>query len=193
MSSEPGLWVWRHPRPEGAAGLCVGAGCDLPVHWRRSKRLARRIQALARRERLPQRVLCSPLRRCADVGAWLQRWGWQLVLDPALRELDFGAWEGRPWQTIAKAQIDAWVQDFAAYAPGGGESLQALLARAGDWRPPAGAHLVVSHGGWMLARQWRARQGERSPCAADWPKPPAYAEVWRIQAGACSNIVPAPN
>jgi len=180
MSSEPRLWAWRHPRPEGARGLCVGAGCDLPVHWRRAKRLARHIQALARRERLPHRVVCSPLRRCADVGRWLQRWGWELCIDRNLRELSFGAWDGKPWSEIAKQDVDAWVADFVAYAPGGGESLQTLLTRTGSWSPPQGTQLVISHGGWMLARRWRLERGEALPTAAEWPKPPSYGSCWRL-------------
>jgi len=78
--------VWRHPRPEGAAGRCIGAGTDLIVHRRRAKRLARRIQQVARRQRLPHHVVTSPLQRCADVGRWLRRWGWRHEIDPALRD-----------------------------------------------------------------------------------------------------------
>lgn len=181
MSSEPAapLIVWRHPRPEGAAGLCVGAGSDLPVHWRRAKRLARRIQARARAERLPHHVHTSPLRRCADVGRWLQRWGWRWTPDPALRELDFGAWDGRPWTQITRGEVDAWVADFARHAPGGGEALTELLGRAAAWRPVDGG-LVVSHGGWMLARRWTLEQGQAMPSAAQWPKPPRYGECWAL-------------
>lgn len=161
--------------------MCVGSGCDLPVHWRRAKRLARRIQARARRERLAQRVVCSPLRRCAEVGRWLRRWGWQLAVDPALRELDFGAWEARPWHAIDKSEIDAWVQDFVDYAPGGGESLQALLARAANWSAPLGTQIVISHGGWMLARRWLIEHGRQTPpSAASWPRPPDYGQCWQI-------------
>lgn len=178
MSSES-LCVWRHPRPIGAAGRCIGAGTDLPVHWRAAKRLARRIQKLAQRERLPKIIYSSPLRRCAAVGAWLKAWGWRHHQDRALLELDFGAWDGRPWAVIARADIDAWVADFVAHAPGGGESLALLLARAGNWRPQDGC-LVVSHGGWMLARRWVAEQGQVLPEAEKWPTPPAYGELWRL-------------
>ncbi len=180
MHSEQLLWVWRHPRPDGAVGRCIGAGTDLPVHWRAAKRLARRIQKLAQRQRLPKVVCSSPLRRCAAVGAWLKTWGWQHRLDPRLLELDFGAWDGRAWAEIERSDIDAWVGDFVAYAPGGGESLANLLERAGDWQPPAGACLLISHGGWMLARRWRAEQGQVLPTAANWPKPPGYGELWRL-------------
>ncbi|MBO9686063.1 MAG: histidine phosphatase family protein [Mitsuaria chitosanitabida] len=167
--------VWRHPRPDGAAGRCVGGRCDLPVPPRRAKRLARRIQAHARKHRLAHEVWTSPLRRCADVGRWLKRWGWTHRIDAALAELDFGAWDGRPWAEIPKAAIDEWVRDFATFAPEGGESLTALLARASGW---SGGGLVVSHGGWMLARRWVRDHPDQAPQAARWPSPPAYGERW---------------
>lgn len=170
--------VWRHPRPEGAAGRCIGACSDLPVHWRRAKRLARRIQAHARRHRLPHAVLTSPLARCADVGRWLRRWGWQHQRDPGLLEINFGAWDGQTWDRIGQAAVEAWVADFVHHAPAGGESLQSLLQRVAAWQP--GAACAVSHGGWMLARRWLLEHGERLPGAAEWPAPPGYGEVWRL-------------
>ncbi|MBT9495316.1 MAG: histidine phosphatase family protein [Paucibacter sp.] len=180
MSFEkPEIWVWRHPRPDGAAGRCIGAGTDLPVHWRATKRLARRIQKLAQRERLPKIVYSSPLSRCADVAAWLKAWGWQHHQDPNLLELNFGAWDGRAWAEVQQTEVDAWVADFVDHAPGGGESLASLLERAGTWRPQAG-RLAISHGGWMLARRWVKEQGQVLPSAAAWPKPPGYGKMWRL-------------
>ena len=167
--------VWRHPRPEGAKGLCIGGRCDLPVDPRRAKRLARRIQSHARRHRLAHEVWTSPLRRCAEVGRWLRRWGWRHRVDASLAEIDFGAWDGRPWAEIPKMEIDAWVADFARFAPRGGEPLTALLERASGWSKGA---LVVSHGGWMLARRWRQTHWHEVPQADRWPAPPAYGERW---------------
>lgn len=171
------LTVWRHPRPEGVAGLCVGARSDPPVHWRRAKRLARRIQAHARRHRLAHEVVTSPRSRCADVGAWLARWGWRHRIDAGLLELDFGTWEGRRWDDIGAAALAAWTADFLHHRPGGGESLAALLARAA--RPPLAA-LAVGHGGWMLARRWGLESPGVAPRAADWPAPPRYGQGWRL-------------
>ncbi|OWQ83396.1 hypothetical protein CDN99_26480 [Roseateles aquatilis] len=171
------ITVWRHPRPDGANGLCVGARCDLLVDRRRAKRLARRIQAHARRHRLVQEVWTSPLRRCADVGRWLKRWGWRHHIDAALSEIDFGAWDGRAWAEIPKQQIDDWVRQFAGFAPEGGEPLTALMARASSW---SGGALVVSHGGWMLARRWAHERPEEVPEAHRWPRPPAYGERWEL-------------
>ena len=173
------IHVWRHPRPEGASGRCVGAGTDLPVPRRRAKRLARRIQQWARRERLPHVVHSSPLRRCAEVAAWLGRWGWQVRLDPALAELHFGAWEGLAWSEIRQDEIDRWVADFADHSPGGGESLRELLGRAAAWSPTEGC-IAISHGGWMLARRWRLTQGQVLPDALQWGAPPGYGERWPL-------------
>lgn len=168
--------AWRHPRPEGAEGRCIGARTDLPVDPRRAKRLARRIQRIARIHGLPRLVATSPLQRCSAVGRWLRHWGWRHRVDPALAELDFGDWDGRAWARIAPAEIDAWCADFASYAPGGGEALAAMLARAAAWQPE-GARLVVSHGGWLLARRWvEAHPHGRTPQAAEWPVAPRYGE-----------------
>ncbi|MEY2891316.1 MAG: hypothetical protein RJA98_1224 [Pseudomonadota bacterium] len=178
------LWAWRHPRPRGVAGRCIGR-TDVPVDRRRAKRLARRIQRTARQHGLPRVVCSSPLRRCADVARWLRRWGWVWQRDAALLELDFGRWDGLPWSAIARDEVDAWCADFARCAPGGGEALQAMLARAAAWQPPAsaaaGAVVVVGHAGWMLARQW-AHSGHATPPQAEhWPQAPACGALLRLR------------
>lgn len=149
---------------------------DLAVDPRRAKRLAHRIRRVARHQRLPRVVVTSPLQRCAAVGRWLRRWGWVHRVDADLVELDFGAWDGRTWQTIAAADIDAWCADFCRHAPGSGEPLARLLQRAALWRP-TGARCVVTHGGWLLARRWQQDHPDgREPRAADWPPAPRYGE-----------------
>ena len=59
------IWIWRHPKPIGAAGRCIGR-TDLPVDPRRAKRLAHRIRQHARRHHLPHAVVTSPLRRLRE-------------------------------------------------------------------------------------------------------------------------------
>jgi len=119
------LHIWRHPKPVGAAGRCLGR-TDLPVDPRKARRLAHRIRQHARCHGLPREILTSPLRRGRDVGRWLRRWGWTHRIEPGLIELDFGTWDGRPWREIAWAEVAAWEADFAGHAPGGGESLDRL-------------------------------------------------------------------
>lgn len=174
------IWVWRHPRPEGAQGRCIGR-TDLAVDHRRAKRLARRIQQAARREGLPRVVHTSPLRRCADVGCWLKCWGWVHRIDPALLEMDFGRWDGRAWVDVDRKQIDTWCEHFASHAPGGGESLAQLFDRATAWRVATSRpRLVVAHAGWMLATRWLAEAKALPSRAGDWPMPPRYGALWRL-------------
>lgn len=173
------LWVWRHPSANGARGRCVGR-TDLPLDTRRAKRLAHRIRKAARRHALPRHLFTSPLQRCAAVGRWLRRWGWQHTIDPALAEMDFGAWDGRAWTDIPAAEVDAWCTDFPHHAPGQGESLQRFFGRVAGWPAPPGAALVVGHAGWMLARRWLA-SGQPWPTRPEqWPAAPGHCSLWKI-------------
>jgi alpha-ribazole phosphatase len=173
------LWVWRHPRALGAAGRCIGR-TDLAVDPRRAKRLAHRIRTTARRQDLPRIVITSPLQRCRNVGRWLRRWGWQHRVEPALAEMDFGAWDGSRWADIPLAEVDAWCQDFLHRAPGGGETVHAFFTRVQSWTPPAPGTCIVGHAGWMLARHWLA-SGEPWPTqAAQWPAPPSHGILWTL-------------
>lgn len=178
--ADPLIWAWRHPRTRAAAGLCIGS-TDVPVDRRKAKRLARRVERVARRNALPRIVVTSQLRRSADVGRWLHRWGWVHRIEPALAELDFGDWEGRPWDAVERTEIDAWCEDFALYAPGGGESLSAMLKRAASRHstPPV---IVIGHAGWMIARRWLQEGRDVPATAAAWPAPPRYGELWRLHA-----------
>lgn len=177
----PVLYAWRHPAAIGAQGRCIGS-TDLPVDPRRAKRQAHRIRAFARRQGLPRIVVTSPLERSHAVGRWLARWGWQHRSDAALAEVDFGAWEGRAWTSVAQELIDAWCADFVHHAPGGGETVAALLHRVRCFDPGA-ARLLVTHGGWLSAVLWWCSQGQAAPCSARWPAPPRHGQGIEIRWG----------
>jgi alpha-ribazole phosphatase len=173
------LLAWRHPKAYGAAGRCIGQ-TDLLVDARKAKRLAHRIRAVARRESLPRVVTVSALRRARDVGRWLARWGWHVQVDARLNELNFGAWDGRPWSTIAWSDVQAWQDDLMHHAPGGGESLAALAARVRSFlaEPAPATRLVVTHGGWLNA--WlHVPAGATALAATDWPPAPAHMSLVR--------------
>lgn len=170
------LSVWRHARPMAAAGRCIGQ-TDLRVDRRKSKRLAHRIRAWARRHGMARVVVTSPLQRGADTGRWLARWGWRHVVDPRLVELDFGDWESRAWAEIPVEAIDAWCAEFASHRPGGGESVASLIERCAAFTadaPPGCA--LVGHAGWISAALWLQRAGGAPPQAASWPSAVGYGE-----------------
>lgn len=179
--ASPALWVWRHPRPDGAAGRCIGR-TDLRVDPRRAKRLAHRIRQTARRHGLPRRIVTSPLQRACAVGRWLRRWGWAHEVQVLLAEMDFGHWDGRTWAEIGRDEVDAWCNAFFLHRPGGGESLGELFERAASWPPRLEAHcLVVGHAGWMSARRWLA-EGRPAPAqASQWPAAPRHGSLWQLR------------
>ena len=92
--------------------------------------------------------------------------------------MDFGAWEGQAWSAIARAEIDAWAANLAGHAPGGGESLAAMLQRvalalrdAAARAHDQGADMVwISHAGVARCVQWLQQHGPgRAPQAHEWP------------------------
>ncbi|MCW7537556.1 histidine phosphatase family protein [Aquabacterium sp. A7-Y] len=185
--------IWRHPAPRGAAGRCIGV-TDLQVDARKAKRLAHRVRAEARRQRWPREVWTSPLERGVAVGRWLRRWGWRHRRDARLAELDFGAWEGRAWADVAAAEVQAWCEDFARFAPGGGEPLEALFERCrcfldevlrecGDQE----VVLIVGHGGWINTVAGVAAGSGVPQRAADWPPAPRYGALRRFTLAAASS------
>ncbi len=168
-----GLSVWRHARPSGVAGRCIGR-TEVPVDRRKSKRLAHRIRAWARRNGAPRLVITSPLQRGADVGRWLACWGWQHRRDARLLELDFGDWDGRRWADVEVAEIDAWCADFVHARPGGGEPLAALLERCAAFIADSPRACVVGHAGWISAALWLESSGGTLPEPATWPPAVGY-------------------
>lgn len=121
------LLLVRHPKPAVVPGTCYGS-TDVDVDPQDAQALlARLVDTLPRGAPLAS----SPLHRCAGLAHALAARGWPVPrLDPRLAEMHFGEWEGRPWDDIPRAQVDAWSADVAGYVPPGGESVEALAERA---------------------------------------------------------------
>ncbi len=79
--------------------------------------------------------------------------GATVVPEPRLRELDFGAFDGRSYEENLDAHGDlfrAWIDDPAGVRPPGGETLPELEARIADWLDtlPRDGHVIAfTHGG----------------------------------------------
>lgn len=150
------LHLIRHPPPLIEPGICYGR---LDVAAENADALTARLRA-----ELPPGlpVWSSPLRRCRDLAQGLQA---PPAIDERLAEMDFGAWEGRPWDDIPRRELDAWAADVAGYAPPGGESPRALQQRAlafvaGLAVPEA---VLVTHAGVIrvLLAHWQGLPPER--------------------------------
>ena len=154
------LILVRHTRPAGAGNVCYGT-TDLDVAPTFEEEAARVIEALPPAERL----VTSPLRRCRLLA---ERIGAARdlvpVIDARLREMDFGTWEGMPWDAIPQAELDAWAADFLHARPHGGESVHMLRERAwaalDDYRRSGLSHVAVTHAGVIKAARVQGGEAE---------------------------------
>ena len=141
----------RHTQPAVPAGVCYGI-TDLELAPTFDGEAAAIVAALPPVERL----VSSPLQRCQRLAERIgTAQGLIPVIDERLREFDFGAWEGVPWGSIPRTELDAWAADFFHARPHGGESVHLLRERVGtvivDYRRSGVSHVVVTHAGVIKA------------------------------------------
>ncbi|MFC3123554.1 histidine phosphatase family protein [Pseudoroseomonas globiformis] len=140
----PRLALIRHMPAAVAPGVCYGR-LDLAVRDDVDPALV--LEAL---QGFPaKRLLCSPARRCREL-AELVTAATDLVseADKRLLELDFGAWEGMPWDAVPRAALDDWAADPWGFAPPGGESGAELVARVRAFHAEMNeSAIIVAHGG----------------------------------------------
>jgi alpha-ribazole phosphatase len=141
------LYLVRHPPPDVAPGVCYGQ-LDVGIEGRAEA------HASAVRLHLPgdYTLVTSPLARARVLAEQL---GVPRV-DPRLREMSFGEWEGRAFDAIGRA-IDDWAQDPFGFRPPGGETAREMMSRAREaldellHSPPSPAVVLVGHAGPMRA------------------------------------------
>lgn len=163
------LFLIRHPRPDVTSGLCYG-DMDVPLldGWQVGAESLK--SALSLDFKQPSdRCFHSPLSRAALLGEYLSDGDSQSVA--ALKELDFGDWEGMCWQDIPRQEIDKWANDIVHSAPYNGESLQVVADRVWQWwlsikDAPMKNCVVVAHSGVIkvlvsLLCQWPLAQCHR--------------------------------
>lgn len=150
------LHLIRHPKPLIETGICYGR-YDCPAEDGVSAATVLQAQLPAG---LP--VWTSPLARCRTLAERLHP---QPTIDHRLAEMHFGDWEGRCWEDIPRAELDAWAADVAGYTPPGGESPRDLQRRALDFVgslevPEA---VIVTHAGVIrtLLAHWQGLPPER--------------------------------
>lgn len=180
------LYIWRHPKPLAASGICLGQ-TDMGVHPRKLKRLANQIERFVRINDLPKVIWVSPLQRSLKVGQILAQRGFACHITPDLIELNFGTWDGKLWMDIPKQAIDEWCAYFAHSAPYNGESVAQLFyrveAQMENWSKARMLEknsepiLAVGHAGWINMAKMLADEQGVPQTATDWPRPVGYREL----------------
>lgn len=122
------LHLVRHPQPEVAPGHCYGSS-DLAANEADTERVLADLARAGLPADMP--VYASPLARCAALA---RRLADQPLFDARLKEMDFGDWEMRHWDAIARSEVEAWSADLLHYRPGGGESVMDVAARVAAFR-----------------------------------------------------------
>ncbi len=178
------LLLVRHTQPDIAPGICYGR---LDVELAPSQRTD--IECALKKLPLVSAIYSSPSRRCALLAeALAHRDQVAVTLDDRLRELDFGIWEGCPWDQISIAEIDHWSKDLWSVAPGQGENLQALWARITSFRlslPHSDQTIaIVSHLGPLRAFSCQLRGSDWSTL---FDQSLAYGESWQLPLHAGPN------
>lgn len=150
----PRLLVWRHGRTEWNANGRFQGQLDPPLDDEGRRQAVRAAAVLA--ATLPARdtiVVASDLGRAVQTAAVLtDRMQLPLRLDPRLRELGLGCWEGLTRDEVADRfpeQYADWLAGRPVRGRGGeqtGEVTARALAAVADL-PVAAAAVVVTHGG----------------------------------------------
>lgn len=107
----------------------------------------------------PELFFHSPLRRAVETLELVRSPGVRSVVDPRLREIDFGRWEGLLFDEIARVatpeELRIWAEDPAGMVFPEGESFAAFAARVDAFTRelaeiPVECAAVVTHGGVLM-------------------------------------------
>jgi probable phosphoglycerate mutase len=146
------LWLVRHGETPASRGRLLAGWEDVPLteHGEDEARALRGVLE----GRSFDGVWCSDLRRAVTTARLA--WAGEASPDRRLREMSFGALEGRPWDTLDTRWQEAMIR-FEDFAPPEGETFDALRRRVMDFVAglAPGRHLVFTHGGVLrlLARE----------------------------------------
>jgi len=174
----------RHGAVDAAHWAFRGGGTDVALSkdgWRQMEQVA---------DQLPwssiDAVACSPMQRCLKPA---QQFSHQhqtaLTQLAAMRELNFGAWEGKSWQQLAEqyqTQLDRFWRDPQGFTPPEGEPFDLFVTRVGQawkqWTEGVSGHrLLVAHGGVIRVILAQLLQ---MPMAALWSLDLPYASWSRV-------------
>ena len=126
------LTLIRHPPVYNPRGLCYGQyeiPLDRNVFADYVSKIKGELEVRAKEiGNLPLRVISSPSNRCRILAEKVFTES-EITYDSRIKELNFGAWEGQPWDNISHKDVTAWSHDFVKQAPPEGESWIDLAER----------------------------------------------------------------
>lgn len=155
----PTIYFMRHGQTDWNADLRLHGQIDIPLNVTGRAQARRNGRALAELLANPAALdyVASPLIRARQtmeiVRGELGLTANGFRLDPALKEINYGLWQGHSWAELKAREPEAiaarFANPWATVAPGdGGESFAMLYDRACAWfHAVARDTVVVTHGG----------------------------------------------
>jgi probable phosphoglycerate mutase len=137
------LWLVRHGETPASKGRTLAGWADVPLTAHGEEQAAALRPLLA--DHRFDGVWSSDLRRA--VATARLAWG-EPRQDARLREMSFGALEGRPWETLDRGFQEGLAR-FEGFAAPVGEGFDDLRARVLSFVDglPLGRHVLFTHGG----------------------------------------------
>jgi len=145
------LLLMRHGEVEGGStGRFLGA-TDLPLS-EEGRRQARAVVSCIKQAK-PGVCYCSPSKRTQETARVVAR-GIKTKVEPDLREVDFGEWEGKTFEEISASNpehVQRWTE-FEGFVFPGGEAIDGFVSRIQSAVKRMAAEqaevvLAVTHGG----------------------------------------------
>ena len=143
------LTLVRHTKVGIPTSICYGQ-TDAPLAETYPEEWAEAVRKLGGDLGRFSKIYSSPLQRCL---LFAKRYFGEVETDPRLMEINFGEWEGKPWEEIfALPEGKAWFADYLHATPPGGESYPEMAARVRSFyeekvKGKEGDLLLVTHSG----------------------------------------------
>lgn len=143
------VYLIRHSPVAVDKGVCYGTSdvslaADCESHFALMKE---KLEGIT-----PSLVYSSPAQRCTHLAHHLKPKS-DVITDPRLLELNFGAWELKSWNELPQEQLRHWTENYIHEAPPGGENYHQLFERVKSfWEEKiASANVesvfIITHGG----------------------------------------------
>ncbi|HET9027170.1 MAG TPA: histidine phosphatase family protein [Trueperaceae bacterium] len=166
------LWLVRHGETEWNRAKRLQGHSDVELNGRgeaQASALAGRVAGITF-----DAVYASDLqraRRTAEIAFPDQR----LLLEPSLREMSLGDFEGRVVTELQGPELELWSRMKAGDSlarPANGESYADVMARVGAWLdalPASGRYACVTHGGVVASFLWLVQDRLKPAFTEPWP------------------------
>ena len=150
------LWTFRHTKPYNPNDVCYGQ-LDFDVSPTFPEESSSAIGDFLKSGAKPTRLYSSPLLRCLRLAEEVSKaTGLAIEKVDALKEINFGTWEGQKLTAVPKAEMTSWMQDLRGFQFPQGESFYDVDKRVEaflDTLPDSGEFLWVTHAGVIAALQ----------------------------------------